>query len=213
MEYVKSSFIRKKFDVSAQTLQKWADNGNVKSIKIKDTNRRLFNYQSFLDYVGVKDQENFKIRKKFCYARVSSSHQKEDLVRQIEFLKKQYPEHEIIKDIGSGLNWKRKGFLSILEQVIDGNVEEIVVTHQDRLSRFSFGLLHWLFQKFDCKLLVLDKITETNPEIEISQDVLSVINYFVAKNNGQRSAKNRKKRNIQIQENKTLSNDLAKTDS
>lgn len=205
MDYVKSSFIRKKFDISAQTLQKWADSGKVKSIKTKENGRRLFHYQSFLDYIGASDKEHFTNRKKICYARVSSSHQKEDLVRQIKFLKSKYPKHEIIKDIGSSLNWKRNGLQTLLERVIDGSVEEVVVTHQDRLSRFSFDLLHWLFQKFNCTLVVLNQVTETNPEFEMSRDVLSIINYFVAKNNGRRAAKNRKIRNNENQKDQTVS--------
>jgi predicted site-specific integrase-resolvase len=202
MDYVKSSFIRKKFDISSQTLQKWADSGKVKSIKTKENGRRLFHYQSFLDYIGASDKDHFTNRKKVCYARVS---QKEDLIRQIRFLKSRYPKHEIIKDIGSSLNWKRNGLQTLLERIIDGSVEEVVVTHQDRLSRFSFDLLYWLFQKFNCKLVVLNQSTETNPEIEMSGDVLSIINYFVAKNNGRRAAENKKIRDIKSHENKIIS--------
>jgi len=70
-------------------------------------------------------------KSKITYARVSSVHQKADLERQIEYLRKEQPEHEIIQDIGSGINWKRKGLLSILDRAIDGLVSEIVVAHQD----------------------------------------------------------------------------------
>ena len=71
---------------------------------------------------------------KIIYARVSSNHQKEDLQRQIQDLQTAYPTHKLIRDIGSGLNYKRKGFQRLLEFVHQGTVEEIVVTHKDRLS-------------------------------------------------------------------------------
>lgn len=77
-------------------------------------------------------------KKKVCYARVSSSKQKRDLERQIENLKKHYPDHEIISDIGSGVNYRRKGFQAILERVYSGdNIGEVVITHKDRLCRYG----------------------------------------------------------------------------
>ena len=177
-----------------------------------ESKNRLIDYEDFIRYVGAKVHQDVpKSRKNICYARVSSSHQKEDLDRQIQFLQAKYPTYEVIKDIGSSLNWQRKGLLSLLDFVLSGTVEQVVVTHSDRLSRFSFDLLQWLFNKFNCSIVVLNEITDTNPDIELSQDVLSIINYFTAKNNGMRSAKNRKNRVAEKQENQTVPNAPAKT--
>ena len=80
-------------------------------------------------------------KRNICYCRVSTSSQKEDLERQVEFFRCKYPNHEIIKDIGSGLNFKRKGFNSILDFAIKGDIGEVVVTHKDRLGRIGFELV------------------------------------------------------------------------
>ena len=98
----------------------------------------------------------------------------------------------------------------VLDQLVQGNVHEVVVTHKDRLCRFGYDLLQWLFEKFNCKIVVLNEITDTSPEIELSEDVLSVINYFTAKHNGMRSAQNRKKRNAQSSKDQVVSHDTGK---
>ena len=126
---------------------------------------------------------------------VSSNHQKEDLQRQIDFIKLTYPNSKIIKDIGSGLNWKRSGFNSLLEQVHSGNVKEVVVTYKDRLCRFGFELVEWIFKKANVKLVVLGSDTSTKDmSRELSDDLLAITTVFVAKHNGQRAAYYRKQR-------------------
>ena len=89
--------------------------------------------------MGLSSQENQETKKGIIYARVSSSHQKAagDLQRQIDDLKAVYPEHEIISDVGSGLNFKRIGFKTLLERVHKGTVSEVVVRHKDRLCRYG----------------------------------------------------------------------------
>ena len=84
------------------------------------------------------NQERIDEKKKICYARVSSEKQKEDLDRQCEYLRQKCPGHELIKDIGSGLNWKRKGFTSILEQSYREDIEEVVVTRKVFIFLFIF---------------------------------------------------------------------------
>jgi len=76
---------------------------------------------------------------------VSSRKQKDDLERQCTFLKNKFPNHTLIKDIGSGLNYKRPGLLKLLEFSNSGRAEEIIVSSKDRLCRFGFELLQWLF--------------------------------------------------------------------
>jgi predicted site-specific integrase-resolvase len=209
--YVKCSYIKERFDISHTTLRRWADSGKIRIVTLPGGGQRLYDYEHFLTLVGAPDHTDTTVtRKRICYARVSSSHQKEDLVRQIQYLQDKFPDTEIIKDVGSGLNWHRKGIQSLLDQVVGGTVEEIVVTNKDRLCRFGYELLEWLFKKFNCKIMVLNESTDATPEIELSQDVLSVINYFTAKNNGMRSAQNRKNRATQVQKSKTLPNNTGK---
>ncbi len=95
-----------------------------------------------------KEVSNEKQRRKICYCRVSTRSQKEDLERQVQFFQGEYPGYEIIKDIGSGLNSKRKGFNSILDSGIKGDLEEVVVTHRDRFCRFDFDIFERIIQEY-----------------------------------------------------------------
>jgi predicted site-specific integrase-resolvase len=140
------------------------------------------------------NQERLNEKKKICYARVSSEKQKEDFNRQCEHLKQKCPDHELIKDIGSGFNWKRKGFTSILEQSYRGDIEEVVVTHKDRLCCFAFELVKWIFVKHDTKIMVLgsDINIDDTESGELAEDLLLIVTIFTARHNRLRSAENQK---------------------
>ena len=103
--------------------------------------------------------------------------QKEDLERQVLFLKQKYPDYEVVTDVGSGLNFKRKGFRRVLESVLSNSVSEIVVAHRDRLCRFGFELVQWICDKSDTKLVVLEQ-TSLSPTEELTKDLLSIIHVF-----------------------------------
>ena len=79
-----------------------------------------------------------------CYCRVSSTKQWDDLARQSAFLRERYPDAEIVSDIGDGLDFRRKGLLSLLERPHRGDKLTIVVAHRDRLARFGFELIQWV---------------------------------------------------------------------
>ena len=129
------------------------------------------------------------------YARVSSDKQRSDLERQINDLRKIYPNHEVIQDISSGLNFNRKGLQTILDKSYDGLISEIVVSNKDRLARFGVELIEYIFNKNNVKLVVHNKIdSKKNPEIELSEDIISIITVFSARYHGSRSAKNRRDR-------------------
>ena len=144
-------------------------------------------------YLEIKERINEK--KKICYARVSSEKQKEDLNRQCEYLRQKCPDHELIKDIGSGLNWKCKSFTSILEQLYWGDIEEVVVTHKDWLCHFAFELVEWIFVKHNTKIVVLgsDVNIDDTKSSELAEDLLSIVTIFMARHNGLRSAENWKR--------------------
>ena len=79
-----------------------------------------------------------------CYCRVSSAKQRDDLARQVAFMRERYPNAEIVSDIGGGLNFRRKGLVTLLERLQRGDKLRIVVAHRDRLARFGFELIQWL---------------------------------------------------------------------
>jgi putative resolvase len=165
-KYVNTKEAKNKLGVHPNTLRRWSDEGKIKTIRTPG-GRRLYDLSSL-------DQSD---REKIIYARVSSRNQKDDLQSQIKYLRTRYPDHKIIEDYGSGLNFKRKGLNSLLESVLSGNVQQIVVTHKDRLSRFGFELFQSLADKYNTELLVLDE-SNLSPQAELVQDLLSIIHVF-----------------------------------
>ena len=166
--YITSKNACEHFGIHANTLRKWADDGKISHIR-SPSGQRLYDVSS----VGKKVDNRTKI----CYARVSSASQKEDLERQVLFLKQKYPDYEVVTDVGSGLNFKRKGFRRVLESVLSNSVSEIVVAHRDRLCRFGFELVQWICDKSDTKLVVLEQ-TSLSPTEELTKDLLSIIHVF-----------------------------------
>jgi len=193
IKYRGAQEIRKTYEISSETLRRWNNQGKISSIRTPGGNR-LYSVVDVEKIFG--NQERINEKKKICYTRVSSEKQKEDLDRQCEYLRQKCPDHELIKDIGSGLNWKRKGFTSILERSYQRDIEEVVVTHKDRLCRFAFELVEWIFSKHDTKIVVLgsDINVDDTESGELAEDLLSIVTIFTARHNGLRSAENRKRR-------------------
>ncbi len=182
--YVSQKEACKFFGVSTSTLRRWDKQNKIKTIRTPSNYRRY-------DISSVKQTKNknsiVMSKKKMCYCRVSSKKQMDDLERQKDYLKSKYPNHEIISDIGSGINWKRKGLLSILEQSNNGLIEEVVVAHKDRLARFAFELIQWLLEKNGCKLVVLNE--SISEEEKLTDDILSIIHIFSCRKMGMRKYK------------------------
>jgi predicted site-specific integrase-resolvase len=132
-----------------------------------------------------------------CYARVSSRKQSEDLNRQVGFLKSVYPHSEVITDVGSGLNFKRKGLQTLLDRLFSGDKFTLAISHRDRLCRFGFELFQYLVLKNGGTIVVLNN-TETSPEQELTQDLLSILHIFSCRVYGLR------KYSKNIKEDKTL---------
>jgi predicted site-specific integrase-resolvase len=189
--FIPYSQIKKSYSISRTSLQKWETAGKLKAIRLPG-GKRLYSKTSVNNCLGISSSP----RKRFIYARVSSAHQKSDLERQSELLEKHYPNHTVIKDVGSGLNWKRKGFKALLEAIHSGICEEVVVTYKDRLCRFGYELVEWLAQKHNCTILVHNKDVDTqdgvfNGNDELADDLLAVVTFFTAKHHGSRSGRNK----------------------
>lgn len=142
----------------------------------------------------------------YIYARVSSIHQKGDLERQVNFLCELYPKHKVIRDIGSGLNFKRRGFRSLLEQIRKGSVGEVVVAYKDRLCRFGYELVEWLINVNGGRIIVQNKEGHAKTaESELTEDLVAIISVFSARIHGSRSY-NRKRKTIQNEKDKDQTN-------
>ena len=168
------------FGVCLHTLRRWEKDGIIATIRTPAGQRRyLIN-----SYAG-RNTTNLRT---ILYARVSSRSQKADLDRQIAKLLELYPSAELITDIASGLNFKRKGLRSILEAVRTGNVGSIIVAHKDRLARFGFELIEWLCQLDGTKIVVLNQ-DNLSPEREMVEDILAVVHVFSCRLYGLRKYK------------------------
>jgi excisionase family DNA binding protein len=173
------------------TLYKLAEKGEIETIKIGD--RQYYNLNKYMSKIKME-----KVNKKnICYCRVSSQKQKEDLNRQINFMKEKYKDYSIIKDIGSGLNFNRPGLKEIINLAIKGEINEIIITYKDRLARFGFELIENLIKEYsNGKITILNKDEEATPTEELTKDIVSIMNVYVAKVNGLRKYKNKIKETI-----------------
>jgi predicted site-specific integrase-resolvase len=189
---------RKVFNVSAQTLRIWETKGYITSVS-NPSNTRLYDCSCINDF-RKPDKEIFIKKKTIMYARVSTAKQKQDLERQKAFLTERFPKFSIISDVGSGLNYKRKGFKKIIEYILNDELECLVVTSKDRLCRFGFELIEFLCQKRNVKLLVLEQADKT-PEQEFTEDILAILQVFACRWNGKRSYSVKTKDPITNQEN------------
>ncbi len=150
------------------TLRKYADEGKINSIK-NEAGQRLYDVESY--------QRNSANAVAICYCRVSSAKQRDDLERQIEFMRDKYPHADIVKDIGSGLNFKRKGLQALLVRLMRGDKLTIIVACRDRLCRFGFELFQFMVEQNGGEIVVLSNPVHC-PETELTADLLAILHVF-----------------------------------
>ena len=171
------------FGVCPQTLISWEKCGKITAVRTQGGHRR-YKYDA-PDPVPTSKDPNAKTS--YVYARVSSAKQKGDLQRQVDALQTIYPNYEVVQDVGSGLNFKRRGLITILDGLFAGRVQKVVVAHRDRLCRFGFDLFQHIFDRFGATLEVLSDSDVKEPINELAQDLLSVVTVFTARYYGARS--------------------------
>ena len=172
------------------TLRKYADEGIIPSIK-NAAGQRLYDVQCYIR--GAVPAALV------CYCRVSSPKQRDDLERQIACMRERYPTADIVRDIGSGLNFKRKGLRSLLQRLLAGDKLTLVVAHRDRLARFGFELLQFLVESNGGEIVVLDRPVHS-PTTELTQDLLTILTVFSCRMHGLRKYRR------QIEEDPLLTN-------
>ncbi|MGC8614141.1 MAG: IS607 family transposase [Nitrososphaera sp.] len=165
-----------------RTIQKWDKQGKIRAVRTVGGRRRIPESEI------RRLQGERGMRSVIGYARVSSVTQKDDLGRQVEYLR-QRGVQEIITDIGSGLNERRKGFLKLLDRVLHNEVDKVVVVHEDRLTRFGFDTLKKVFEAHGTSVEVLNQLEMKSPQQELVEDLITVISHFSGKMYGLRSHK------------------------
>lgn len=197
--YVKGSIIRQTFGVSHTTLHKWAEAKQIQCVRMPGSKQRLYDIESVRLHFALREEKKTGIdsRAGAIYARVSSEHQRPDLERQIADLCRTHPDFKVYQDVASGLNYTRPGLQTLLESVRRGEISTVAIMHRDRLCRFGYELLAWIFDSFNTKVLVqCSEIAapDDHGTKELSDDLISIVTVFVARHNGRRSAENRKRR-------------------
>jgi len=168
------------------TVHAMAKRGELETIQIGT--RKKYNVTKYLRDNNIKQPEEKKIN--ICYCRVSSQKQKEDLNRQILKMHELYPDCRIISDIASGLNFKRKGLNEIIDLAITGKLNSLIIFHKDRLARFGYDMIEMILEKYsNAKIIILNKSQQKEPFEEITEDVMAIMNIYVAKINGMRKYK------------------------
>ena len=194
-EYISAKEARKILGVATATLINWDNQGKVITSRTPQ-GRRIYDKK---DILRIATGNQIVVKKQtICYARVSSKKQMDDLERQKDFFKSRYPDCILVTDVGSGINWKRKGIKTILEQSMSGTVKEIVVAHRDRLCRFAFELFELIFKMYSVELVVLDNEAGKSKDTELADDILSIIHVYSCRKMGQGRYCN------QVKENKNL---------
>lgn len=179
--------------VSVSTLRRWDETGVLVAQRTPKGHRRydLSEINPNLTRNKVEQQ-----RKTIAYARVSSHDQKLDLQRQIEMLElycsSQGWSFEVISDLGSGMNYHKKGLKRLLDDILDNKIDRLVLTHKDRLLRFGAELVFALCEARQVEVVIINQGENLSFEEELAQDVLEIITVFSARLYGSRSKKNKK---------------------
>ena len=179
--------------VSVSTLRRWDETGVLVAQRTPKGHRRydLSKINPNLTRNKVEQQ-----RKTIAYARVSSHDQKSDLQRQIEILElycsAQSWSFEVISDLGSGMNYHKKGLKRLLDDILDNKIDRLVLTHKDRLLRFGAELVFALCEARQVEVVIINQGENLSFEEELAQDVLEIITVFSARLYGSPRKKNKK---------------------
>lgn len=178
--------------VSAQTLRNWDKNGKLHPHHTSGNGYRYYSHEQLNQVMNIKPNLD---RIVIGYCRVSSNKQKDDLERQIEnvtlYLTAQGRPFEIISDIGSGINYKKKGLKELIKRISQNKVEKVVVLYKDRLLRFGFELIEYMASLYNCDIEIIDN-TERSEQQELVEDLVQIITVFSCKLQDKRANKARK---------------------
>ena len=202
----------KKLGVHWQTLRNWEKQGKIKTIRSPGGKRYydinnfivdIENNNSDIKEINVKDDNteiNVKddnteiknIKRKICYCRVSSYSQKPELENQIKYMTEKFPNHEILYDIGSGINFNRPNLNKIINYGIKNELEELAIAYKDRLCRIGYELIEKILIENSNTNIIIEKDEIKSPEEELTNDLIEIITVFSSKLYGIRSYKSKK---------------------
>ncbi|MFS1510983.1 IS607 family transposase [Chengkuizengella sp. SCS-71B] len=194
MKYYSIGQFAKLIGKTKDTLRNWDKQGKFKPDHVSVSGYRYYSQEQLNHFLGIKGEKQLN-KKVIGYCRVSSHKQKDDLERQIEnvrtyMLAKGY-QFEIISDIGSGINYNKKGLNQLIDKITNSEVEKVVILYKDRLIRFGFELIENLCDKYGTTIEIIDH-TEKTEEQELVEDLIQIVTVFSCRLQGKRANKAKK---------------------
>lgn len=173
--------------VTTATLRRWEKSGKITSNRTEGGHRRY----SSSELLKNKLDNSLTV----AYARVSSHDQKADLERQVIVLESYCStkgwSYEVIQDLGSGMNYRKKGLIRLIKLICSNQIERLIISHKDRLLRFGSDLIFMLCEHFGTEVVIINKSSESTFEEDLSSDIIEIITVFSARLYGSRSHKNK----------------------
>lgn len=200
---MKAEQVLKLLNITRPTLKSYREKGFIKGTRLV-TGHFDFDEDSVYAFIGQKRQK--KNKKNITYSRVSSQVQKSQLKDQTQrvmdyCISKGIDIDKSFEDIKSGMSFDRDGFEKLIQLVIEGKIELIVIENKDRLCRFGFEMLEKIFKFFGTKILVISEETQNKTyEQELTDDLLAIIHYFSMKSYSHRRKLNKLKKSIELEE-------------
>ncbi len=178
--------------VHPDTLRRWEREGKIEPVERTPGGRRRYDLSKLRHLAPHKAPSS---RTTIAYARVSTSGQKDDLVRQVALLESyctaQGWTYEVITDVGSGLNYHKRGLRQLISRICSGEVGRLVLSHKDRLLRFGSELVFSLCEHFSCEVVIVNASESSTFEEDLANDVIEIVTVFSARLYGSRSHKNK----------------------
>ena len=171
---------QKRYNISPQLFYLWRTTGKLQTKELVK-NHHL---------VWVEDEPSNDPRVVAVYGRVSTSKQKQDLSNQIDVLKKYVISNgsnpKVFSDIGSGMNEKRPGLISLMNEITQNKISKVVISHKDRLTRFGFGYLETIFKMYNTEIEIINLEDDKSFQEELTEDLIAIIHQFSMKFYGKR---------------------------
>ncbi len=194
MKYYSIGEFSKLIGKNSQTLREWDKKDILKPHHVAPTGYRYYSQEQLNHFLWLRGIDT-KTKKVIGYCRVSYHKQKDDLERQIENVKtymiaKGYS-FDVITDIGSGINYNKKGLNQLIDMITNSEVEKIVILYKDRLLSFGFEMIENLCNKYGTTIEIIDN-TEKTEEQELARDLIQIVTVFSCRLQGKRANKAKK---------------------
>lgn len=179
---MKASEVLRILRISRPTLTSYVKNGLI-TTKTLPNGRYDYDRDSVMKFMGKIEE-----RQTVIYGRVSTRAQKQDLENQLDLLKRycinqNYLLNAVYRDISSGLNFAdRKDFMKLVDEVIQGKIERVIITYKDRLSRIAFDFFKTLFEKYACEIIVISEVGSSKLDSEeIFEEIVHLLHCYSMK--------------------------------